>query len=446
MILDRIRRVLLFLVGATLVQLPLGLAPFMTVTKILGGILAGFTALEWIVRRRSHPSHPKNFVVLFFALAVAGSFALSFFAYRVSFQFMTKQAISWATILVSYFVFIYAITTPQDVRSVLSGLLMGTTLTALSVMFGLEREGARMAIDPTFQRAAGLAGDPNNFGLDATIALATAAGISLTSRSLLKRALMVGIIGLIMLAITKGLSRGTFLAIAIMIVYAVARLVRARYFKLATGIMVAALFAPLAIPSAVFQRMETMTGDRREADSSIQARLRQYERALDHFSGSPLVGVGIARSNLSEAFGGAVQQQDLSTLRGEGGLHVVHNAYLYIAAEMGLVGLLPYLSIIALSFFDLSRAWGMRRRFGDVGNLEMQKLCILTGILQIGLVGCLAGTMFLQESRFKPLWLVIALSTSIRAIVEAHARSAGRPETAHAISGPLPRRAPARRA
>lgn len=446
MILDRIRRVLLFLVGMTLVEQPVAFAPFVTITKLFGGLLAGFVAFEWMLGRRSFPAHPKNFIVIFFALAVAGSFAVSHLAHGVAFGFMTKQAISWTTVLISYVVFLYAIASAQEVRAILGGMIAGITLTSLSVVLGYEGEAARIAADPTMQRAAGVAGDPNNFGLDATIAMAAAAGIVLTSRSFLKRALLIGIIGLIMFAITKGLSRGTFVALGVMVAYAMGRLLLAGYFKLASGLVVAALLALLAMPSTVFERLETMTSQRRTADTSIQARLMQYERAFEQFAGSPLIGVGIARANLPEAFGGAVKQQDLSTLRGGGGHNVTHNAYLHVAAEMGLLGLLPYLSIIALSFFDLSRAWAMRRRFGGAEDGEIQNLCLLAGILQIGLVGCLMGSMFLEESRGKPLWLVIALSTSIRAIVQAHARAGDEPVTARAISGPLARRTPAQRA
>jgi len=93
-----------------------------------------------------------------------------------------------------------------------------------------------------------------------------------------------------------------------------------------------------------------MSVDTLQYDPSVTARLTFYKFALDRFSESPWVGVGVA--NIFPD-----------------GLTAVHNAYLQVLAEVGVVGGLIFLWILALWTVYLMSASAFASRWGD----RMQK-------------------------------------------------------------------------
>jgi O-antigen ligase len=107
-----------------------------------------------------------------------------------------------------------------------------------------------------------------------------------------------------------------------------------------TGTLVAAAAVGcLVVPDSFVANM----GERLKDKESLQFRLQVIQKAQAAFASSPIVGVGF------NAFNG------LDTDEHEG-LHS-HNTPIVLAAEVGLLGILPYVSIFVLFAWDSIRAY-----------------------------------------------------------------------------------------
>src|SRR5262249_44711001 len=87
---------------------------------------------------------------------------------------------------------------------------------------------------------------------------------------------------------------------------------------------------------------------------------------------------------------------------GAEGLTVAHDAYLDIAAELGLAAAALFVIYLATTFWRLTRA--NREGYGLPGYAQA---------LRISLVIALTCSVFLSEQYFMPFWLLGALATAL---------------------------------
>jgi O-antigen ligase len=85
---------------------------------------------------------------------------------------------------------------------------------------------------------------------------------------------------------------------------------------------------------------------------------------------------------------------------------VVHNTYLQMAAELGVVGLFLLLAVLLVPVRLAGRA--LARLDQVLGELEFQVRGLLAGT-----VGLFVAYFFLSAEFEKPLWLVLALLASV---------------------------------
>jgi O-antigen ligase len=86
---------------------------------------------------------------------------------------------------------------------------------------------------------------------------------------------------------------------------------------------------------------------------------------------------------------------------------VAHNTYLQILAELGIVGLALFLTIIG---FAISCAVKAARWFGNHGDTQME--LVARGMV-VALVGILAADFFISEQFGKQLWLLLGLGPAL---------------------------------
>ncbi len=110
---------------------------------------------------------------------------------------------------------------------------------------------------------------------------------------------------------------------------------------------------------------------------------------------------------------------------------VPHNTYLEVAVELGSVGLLLFVALLALSLWNLGR---MRRAAIAAKDAYYSAL---TGSLSSGLVGFGVAALFLSAKHAKVFWFAVFLSACMRAAAGAVAarrkrekRGSGGPECA----------------
>jgi O-antigen ligase len=94
-----------------------------------------------------------------------------------------------------------------------------------------------------------------------------------------------------------------------------------------------------------------------------------------------------------------------------------HNMYLEVLAELGVVGLTLFLTIIGFSLACLVRAI---RSFNRIGDRELE---ILSRAMFVALVGLLASDFFGSREFAKELWLLLSISPALLAIARDRSRA-----------------------
>jgi O-antigen ligase len=232
---------------------------------------------------------------------------------------------------------------------------------------------------PTNPRGFGLSNNTNNV---ANMAIFTLPLIihGLVHRRILRRDILFVMLVVNLAAVIVTFSRTGFLILLItllLIAYQYRTLLRPRRFGLLIASLAVVLgVAALSIPQTFWERQISLLEWR---DTSLQRRTAYLHIGWESFLQAPLLGSGPgtfkdmyswsprAAEFLSES--GAdrrVKLRETKTRR-----HA-HNGYLEILVGSGLVGLVVYLSILAMTFRRFGSAI---KKFNDSGDCEMASLC-----------------------------------------------------------------------
>jgi putative inorganic carbon (hco3(-)) transporter len=233
--------------------------------------------------------------------------------------------------------------------------------------------------------------DPN----DTAFVLATTLPLSfwLLSRYPLMRPTVLVMIGLISSAILFSFSRGALVGLAAGALWQAAT--RRRHIPvLALGAIVgigAALLLARTDPATVALGLEQK---RNVAASNVASRFETWRGAINLTLENPIgIGPGNFETHYFEAIGRPPSSSE--TL-------VVHNAYLDVAAELGVVGLVLFLAYLGIVFTRLTQA--AREDLGPPG---------LADALRASLVVALVGAIFLSEQYYAPFWVIGGLATAL---------------------------------
>jgi O-antigen ligase len=302
----------------------------------------------------------------------------------------------------------------------------------LSVLLGFLQGGLTEAVTAgEGGRLGGAAGDPNFLaaGLVAGMVMAAAlmtATPGAAARGALGLAIVLCGVGLVMSESRGGMLAALGTALASVVFFRRRRIHAVALVLLAAG---AAAVAFAALPGA-WERVTTFDsgGSGRSDLWTVAGRV-----AADH----PIVGVGV--NNFVAVAGdytrepGSLQQVHLIVDRPQ----YVHNVYLQLLAENGIVGLVIFL---ALALACLRAAWTAARRFERLGMTSMETLA--HAVLVAG-IGQLAAGLFISSGVDRRLWLLFGFGPALLGIAARAASERGHDE---AVTEPASRRgaAPAR--
>jgi O-antigen ligase len=101
---------------------------------------------------------------------------------------------------------------------------------------------------------------------------------------------------------------------------------------------------------------------------------------------------------------------------------VAHNTYLQVLAELGFVGLVPFLILLGFSFACIFKA---AQTFNRIRDFDME--LVSRGIL-LALIGILAADVFISGQFSKQLWILLGLCPAMLAIAKRQAARAERAE------------------
>jgi len=195
-------------------------------------------------------------------------------------------------------------------------------------------------------RAAGAFGNPNYFGLLQATAIATAVGLLATVRSTGLRGLLIGVVAVLGVSLLLSLSRGAMLAVLI----GLATMAFARSRALGVAAIAVGILLVVAIyPAFVAWRLGYTNGAPTAASYQIiaesdQARLSGVLAGPALFLTAPLFGVGWGHYSFLSA-----QVAGLSA-----GI-ASHNWYVQVLAELGTVGIILWMLLLAAILVKLWR-------------------------------------------------------------------------------------------
>lgn len=206
------------------------------------------------------------------------------------------------------------------------------------------------------------------------------------------KALPAGMIGIISAATLLTFSRGAMLGAAVGLVWA-ALTERPRVTAVVPAVFLTALVVILVVRSDPDRLDDAFAAKENVAQRNVNERLDAWRNALNMAADRPLVGVGPGNfafryHEFNDSPVGTVEPT------------VVHNAYLDVAAELGVTGLALFVSYLGLAFARATRARTDGR--GPPGLASAVRTALLIGMV---------SAITLSEQYFAPFWVLGALAT-----------------------------------
>lgn len=162
-------------------------------------------------------------------------------------------------------------------------------------------------------------------------------------------------------------------------------------------VLIAAILVP-ALSQQYWERMDTITADEEEQDSSAKSRLHFWRVAVEMANANPLLGVGHLCYNV------AYNAYDF--LQGTYGLNrSVHSSFFGILAETGYVGAALYCAIIFSALRSCRRVSKLDARTPTLLALRQSAIA-----LETSLIAFLVGGSFLPFQYNEMLWHYIGFT------------------------------------
>lgn len=285
------------------------------------------------------------------------------------------------------------------VRQVLGAL--ATCAFVLGVSAIVRFHGGRAQTGTTY--------DPNDLAFLLVSVLPITLGFTLTARTVFMRALNMGVLVAAAVALLLTSSRGAFLGLlasmGVLVLLPIrsdgARSQRGKRVRHALGALVAVTFAFVVVwpqlPAETRDRLETVFSLKQDQDynldeSNREARASIWTRNLYAALQRP-IGYGVGSFELVDARTGGVYMMP-------------HNGYLQMFVELGIIGVLLYLRIYALSWRLLQKA--RRALLAAPADRERDELLVFARMLQVSLIASAVSGFFLSTAYSTLLWLLFA--------------------------------------
>jgi O-antigen ligase/capsular polysaccharide biosynthesis protein len=281
---------------------------------------------------------------------------------------------------------------------------------ALSAAYGLL-VAPPTAGGPGIERVAGTIGDANAFAavLVAALPLALALAADGARRASVRR-LGLAAAALAAAGIVLSLSRGGLLALATALVAGVLVSGRWRAVALAAAVVIALAgvsYLVLVAPVAARERVTESGGGTGRSDI--------WRVGWRMVEARPLLGVGAGNyATTSVQYllrPGRLARSDLIA----GTPKVAHNTYLHVLAELGVIGALAFLGLVAFALGCGVRAARAAERLRD------RRLELLSRAWLVSAAGLLAADFFVSAEFSKQLWLLLALGPCLLAVARSPA-------------------------
>lgn len=334
----------------------------------------------------------------------------------------------WVVSLGGSVLIVILIVSPIRVRALVHAAVAGA---CVSVVLGVLGHNAHLRTFKFFDvfQAGRLNGgelDPNYLGAMIVLLLPVALAVSIGHRRPIVRALYVGALVLLLYGLYRTQSRGGFVALGGVLLIAPLFVPKGRR-RHVLGPMLLLALAGVALMASTGAAAHIARTDRGSSGRSDLWRL-----AWRAWTAHPVGGVGLNNFAVSAP---VYLNEPGSPLPNGTRLVVdsrkpVHNAFLGLLAETGLIGLILYAIVVATAIRAAFRASLLFARRGDA---EMQ---LLSRMLALGLLGTLTASFFLSNASDQRTWFFLALAALLPSIAASNFEPALERASSSGRSGP----------
>ena len=394
----------LFLVSTIFVE-SLAFGEGLTIGRLAGGLALAVVIVHRLARET--PGLRVDGVLLAGAALGAWALASAYWADDPSYVYRTLAAF---VVSVGYVLACVVL-----IRNIRLLLLVFTTFVAGAGVFGLVSIASYVASGRVVG-AEGLQGDQNYFALYQVAALPLALALAAMEGRGGRRALLYAVVAIIVLSVVASLSRGGLVTLAVVVGATLLTPARLLFGSVARKVSYALILActaaiALLVGAAPFlERFRTIFEISDPQADRASGRIDLWRAAWNGFKEDPFFGLGA----------GNFQARALDLLQTTPGVdlrrnyavagRVVHNSYLEVLTELGVIGLILFLTVLGFTVFKLVSTYRAAAAVGDL-TIERCSVALLLALLAI-LVGGL--TLSLEYGRL--LWLLIGLAVALHAL------------------------------
>ncbi|MFC1672185.1 O-antigen ligase family protein, partial [Planctomycetota bacterium] len=236
---------------------------------------------------------------------------------------------------------------------------------------------------------------PNDFGARILFGFFPMMYLAFVAKRLIFRVALLVAGAVMVMSIFFSLSRGTSIVIVLCLPYLLYKLrTRISPWKILVPILIMVLCVLPFIPMEYYERMESLISQSSTYDWTLQRRIGYHVIGLDLLAKSPVWGVGPGTFPLHYT---AQEYRYIST--GFMGRRPLHNIYLAIACQVGLLGLTFFLLTLLYTFRSL-RFVANSYREGEQDSF----LKIWAEAFEVGFVALLLASVLLPNEYSKYLW------------------------------------------
>lgn len=358
--------------------------------KVVGAACAVYAVVH--CSRRGHwPNYLGTWQARWFLLFAL----LTFSSYlRTGLVFSSMYMLGLTSLLLLYFVLVSVIDSPKRLRWAVLAAVASLGWASLYVL----REWQQNHGWATQYRGAWVVGDENHFAVSAICAIPLAWGMVQQEKIRWKGWLAKACLLLTLTATLLAASRGGLLGLLAALLFVAARSKQGKR-NLVVLLLLIGAFNILYPRSPLRRLLDPNLSD----TGSENAHRASWQAGLNMVREHPLAGVGVG------AFKSQMGRYAPDWWTGSN--FMAHNAYISVAAELGIPGLLLFLSILIATFLSLERTY----------RQESAPLLITRTAagLQAGLVGSSISIFFISAEHHEHLWFIIAMSMCLPPLAKA---------------------------
>lgn len=385
----------LYLIGAYL--RPMAFVPEL-VRFQLPVIAAVFVVLTWIfhiiIYRDFRPVRTKQWIALGgFSIVLLGSSVFHWDTSYFSFLDIVKM-------LILYFLVANLVKTKEQVKVIVFFLLLLGLITSIYAGYQ-QAHGLGERLGGGVVRVTGFEGDPNYLALDIVLLIPFVLGLFINSRSVILRGILFVLLILFAFTVVITFSRAGFLGMILVLVLGLWKFTGID--KRFAQVIIIGIIILILIPFVPLEYLERVKSIVNLEEVSIRGRLDGMIVGFWIMKDHPFLGIGLDRwvwGYLERAITSPYVQTKFSWFP--------HNVFVEVGSQLGALGLLFFLFLIAYIFKDL--------RIAEHNFFKKKRsfLLFMTKALRMSMTGFLVSALFVAAIHLKLFWILGGFSIALK--------------------------------